>query len=176
MLMRQPELIERYFVRLFAFQDLQGVVKGLTVAATIVYSYLFKADTEQAAALGLAILLVLDLVTGVAAAIKEGRAVTSRALSQTVVKLVDYFAVIVVAAVVEHTVFGKRDVPVVEGVVYLMIATEGLSILENARRCGFRSFPFLEKILDGINTNANNPAALKSGAEDEEEAKAKIGV
>ena len=47
-----------------------------------------------------------------------------------------------------------------------MIATEGLSILENVRKCGVRTFPFLERILDGMNESGGDPSKVKSLASD----------
>lgn len=87
--------------------------------------------------LGLAIgfLMLVDLVTGVWAAVRERQPITSERLRRSVVKSVVYLLALIVAAVAERFIFGP-SVPILKVVSGVVASTELLSILENLSRIG----------------------------------------
>ncbi|UOF77579.1 holin family [Caudoviricetes sp.] len=169
--MRSLSDVYGYLNKLFAFQDHAGVLKVASGVFGAVLGYLFDQPAELSAVTGVGILLVADLITGVMAAVKKKTAVTSIALSRTLTKVFGYCSVLAVAGVVERTIFETIRAPIMVGCLWVMIATEGLSILENVRKCGVRGFGFLENILDGVRDHAKtaNPAdAARLGGHSEQ--------
>mgnify|MGYP001292081496 CR=1 FL=1 len=147
-----------YLVKLFAFQDSGGNVKIASGFLGVVIGYLFDRPAELSALIGVGILMVTDLVTGVMAAFKEKRAVTSVALSRTLTKLFGYVSVLIVIGVAERTILESFQGPFMTGSLYVMIATEGLSILENVHTCGIRGFGWVGTILRAAQNQAKSAA------------------
>lgn len=139
-----------YFGKLFAFQDSLGIAKVLAVAIGTVVGYLFDQDAETSAALGVGILIVVDTITGVMVAFKRRKARSSYAFGRILTKSFGYLAVACVAAVCEKTVFKSNGVPIVVPVLYLILATEGISILENVQKLGLGKFGALRRILGDV--------------------------
>lgn len=158
--MRPISDVHDYLVKLFAFQDGPGLLKLLAGVFGAATGYFFDQPAETSAVTGVGVLLLFDLITGIMAAIKQKRAVSSIAFSRTLTKVFGYLAVVAVAGVIEKTILESVKAPIMVGVLWVMIATEGLSILENVRKCGVRGFGFLENILDGVKEHAKhgNPA------------------
>jgi toxin secretion/phage lysis holin len=149
-----------YSLKLFALQDGDGALKVIGAMIGAAFGYVFNEPAENSSAIGVGVLLVFDLVTGVMAAIKQKKAVTSIAFSRTLNKVFGYLAILAVAGVVERTILESVRAPIMVGVLWMMIAREGLSIIENTRKCGLTGFGFLENILDGVKEHGKhgNPA------------------
>lgn len=106
-------------------------------------AYFLPTEAQQGAAIGAAHLIALDTLTGVVAARMTGKAITSAKLGRALVKLLAYSSVLsVVAICVKHIPgAGIAQAPTVTGVLSLILATEGISVLENVRAMGI-SLPF----------------------------------
>ena len=125
-------------------------IKTTAMALGMLSAYLFDEPAEMAAFTGAGALVIVDTITGVMKAISKQDPVTSRTLGRGLSKTFGYLAVVIVAAVVEHTITLQTHVPIVTSVLWLVIATEGLSILENVRALGLARFPIVERVLDGV--------------------------
>jgi len=140
-----------YFVHnLFSFIDGAGIAKAVTVGLGLSIQYLFGNQTEIDAVYGAAILVVVDSFTGIAVAFKTQTPRTSQRLGRVLTKIFGYLAVIIVAAVTKRAMGPVATIPLVNAVLWLIIATEGLSILENVDQLGVGKFPVLGKILSSV--------------------------
>ena len=89
---------------------------------------------QQLALLALFVLILIDFMLGVAASRYSGNAIKSAKLVRTAIKFTVYFTLIGAARVAEHALpFNFLD----ETITGFLVATELLSILENAGRLGF---------------------------------------
>ena len=137
------------FIRsMFSFIDGGGLLKIAAVTFAIISHYLFDKPSEQSAAIGAGVLVLMDSVTGYLAAWRRKQARTSHKLGRVITKSFGYLAVITIAAVCEDTF--SNALPIVDGVLWLIIATEGYSILENVERMGLGRFAFLRSILGKV--------------------------
>ena len=91
--------------------------------------------------------VIADLITGISAAYKEGN-LDSKKLKKGALSKVSYFAVVFVAYYADLILSGGGAVRAL-AIIYLM-ATEGLSILENASRCGAPIPPKLMAALEQL--------------------------
>jgi phage-related holin len=116
-----------------------------------VLTYFLPTSAQQSAALGAAHLIALDTVTGVVAARMSGKAIRSARFGRALVKLLAYGSVISVVAVAVNHVPGGVSVQgaSVSSVLTLIIATEGISVLENVRAMGFQLPLGLDQWLEG---------------------------
>lgn len=135
-------------MKVFSFQTfIAGAVKTLAVILGVALGYLFDQQAELDSAIGAGILLIFDTLTGFAAAVVAKEVRTSRKMARVLTKSFGYLAVIIVAAVAEKTIGFKHDAPIVTGILWLIIATEGYSILENVEKMGVGKFTALRKLL-----------------------------
>jgi len=143
---------------LVAWQDGWGLVKVAAVFFGAISGYVLDGPGTADAALGAAILILLDTVTGYLAAVVKKRPRTSVVLGRVLTKTFGYMSVVVVAAVLEQVfpgsgaftvTVGENAIPLslVGGVLWLIIAVEGYSILENVEEMGLGRFRFLRRIL-----------------------------
>jgi toxin secretion/phage lysis holin len=130
------------------FADSLGA-KGLGAAAAVIVEYLLPVQGSRDMAIAAGALLVLDTLTGAWAAFVSGRKVSSAKFARVVSKVFGYFSCLVVCAVAMRTVPGASGLlPTAIAVVLgFIIATEGISILENVGRMGVKTPPFLTKWL-----------------------------
>lgn len=107
-----------------------------------VFTYLFPQVTREAAYAVLALML-MDLLTGVLAAVAERTLVTSYGIKRTLMKMAAYFCVIAVVGIVPRHIQGLSGIEAfsVGTAIGVIILTEAKSILENVRRMGF-DLPF----------------------------------
>jgi phage-related holin len=105
--------------------------------------YVFPEQATANAAAAAGALIVLDTITGVAAAVTRGKKITSKAFGRTLAKVLGYASVALVCAVVSRHVPGLDGYQQasVTGVVTLVILTEAISILENVSAMGI-NLPF----------------------------------
>lgn len=101
--------------------------------------------------------MVIDVISGVAGTLikqnsKYGTGICSRGLFIGGVRKAAEFLVIIMAVQLDK-VLGSDTVRT--GVVYYLLATEGISIIENLGRCGVPLPKFLGKILDVMKDNAD---------------------
>ncbi len=125
--------------------------KWLVAGLGALLGYFLPTPAQQSAALGAAHLILVDTITGIVAARQTGEAITSARLGRVLVKLLGYSSVLSVVAVSVNHIPGAMaaHAPTVTGLLGLIIATEGVSVLENVRKMGV-SLPFgLEEWLAG---------------------------
>lgn len=121
-------------------------IGGIAGAAAV---WVFPTPALQQMALGALVLVLCDTLTGVWASIVTGKGVSSARLARVITKLLGYGAASLVCATVGQTVPGLEDFQAacVGLILGFVIATEGVSILENVRRMGVRLPAGLTKLL-----------------------------
>jgi phage-related holin len=126
------------------------VIKGLLALIAVVVTYLLPTQVLQEMAIATIVLIGLDTVTGFAASISAGRAITSARFSRALVKILAYFSVVVVVAIAQRHIPGAASLEgaTMVGVMTLIIVTESISVLENVRTMGFALPLGLEKWLE----------------------------
>jgi phage-related holin len=88
----------------------------------------------------LAVLIFLDLLTGVLASVKQKQSLTSAKLSRTITKTMMYLFTIVLVHMIAKHVLLKDDLPLTAMVSSFIILTEFQSILENLNRITKQNF------------------------------------
>lgn len=78
-------------------------------------------------------LIIIDALSGIWAAKKQGKKITSYGFRRSVGKFCVYFGAILVAFLIEHVV-GSEVIPMVKPIAAALALTEGKSILENLHR------------------------------------------
>lgn len=118
-------------------------LKWVSAALGAFVGYVFPDTAAANAGLAAAVLIIVDTLTGVMAAIAKGERITSVAFSRTLAKILGYSAVLLVCAVVSRHVPGLTGFQAagVTGVVTLIILTEAISVLENVEKMGL-NLPF----------------------------------
>lgn len=126
-----------------------------------VVGYCLPDRAMRDAAVGAFVLIILDLVTGIASAGVSGKAISSAKLGRTVVKILGYASAVVVASVVARSVpgiYGAQGA-VVTLMLTLIVCTEGVSVMENVRCMGIRLPDVLERMLtERLRAVASAPA------------------
>jgi len=103
------------------------------------------------------IMITLDILSGICAALVEGR-LSSKVSFPGMMKKASILLVVGMAAVLEHL---QPDLPLAKLTAGFFIINEALSILENARRAGVPIPPILSKSIDAM-----YPREVKPKAED----------
>ena len=102
-------------------------------SGVIAYSYFFD-PTHTQLLLSLFILIILDFITGIAAAVKEKRPIKSHKVLRTAIKIGVYYLIITST----HLAEGSVPIPLLdETAIGFLTATELVSILENVARSGY---------------------------------------
>lgn len=154
----KPELFTfEHYKNLFAFTDTEGFTKGALVIIVAVTSYIYPTKGLQDAAIAAGVLVVFDTITGLMAAAIQKKPRTSKAFSRVIAKTFAYLSVSAVATVVEKTIFTNSQLSISMTVLWLVIATEGLSILENVEAISGGKFSVLKKLLGKVIDNAEAP-------------------
>ena len=104
---------------------------SITPLAVYFEKYIF-ADYEFAK--WLIILMGLDLITGITKAVNEKRAITSYGLRRTIIKIIQYFSILILVHVLLNVIIGDVHLSVFSWIqdltfIYLII-TESISILD----------------------------------------------
>lgn len=137
--------------------NIGNIIKVISAALGGVASFLFGQLTGLFFAL--IIFIILDYITGVAAAIKNNE-LDSRTGAFGILKKVGILSVIILVNVLDVHVFGASGV-LRNVIISFYIANEGISVLENAARLGV---PVPKRIINVLNQ-------LKDKAEEEENKK-----
>lgn len=139
-----------YFRSLLSFQDGEGVVKALIVSLMAGATYVFPTKDLQDTAIAASVLVLLDTVTGIIAAFIEKKPRTSQGFARVIAKAFAYLSVCAVAAIVEKTIFKGSGLSVSMGVLWLVIATEGISAIENVEKISGGRFRLLKAFLGRV--------------------------
>ena len=128
----------------------EATIKGLLVGIGAAMYYVFPGEQLRSAAIAAFILILLDTVTGIAAAVAKGQPRSSKRFARVVTKLLGYMSVCVAAAIVEKTIMRGAGLPITLAALWLIIATEGLSIIENVEAISGGRFRWLRAILGKV--------------------------
>lgn len=135
------------------------LLKTLVAAGLSVVGFLFDGLLREAM-LALLILLVFDFITGVAAAKREGKEISSHTAFRTAVKIAIYFLLVSSGRMAELAT--SESLPFVdEAVIAFLGVTELISILENVGRLGYAvPLKLLNKLKD-FRDNKNQNSLTK---------------
>lgn len=145
--------------------------KGIFTLITTVFSYLTERINELVVVL--ASFMILDYITGVAAAYVEKRLESKKSFNG-IIKKIFYMALLAIAFFIDFIIiFFAENVGVKLplsglfgiGTCCWLIGTEGLSILENLNKIGVPLPPFLSKAFTQIRDNSEK---MTMGKRDDE--------
>lgn len=130
------------------------MIKAICAFVGGLVSYVFPDSATKTLALFALILLTVDTISGVMAAIHEGKRITSSAFKRVLEKFLGYSFVVLVASLCAHAVsMHWKDANAVAiaisagAALAWIILVEGISILENVRRMGVAVPAFLVRRL-----------------------------
>lgn len=120
-------------------------MKGATAALVPLIDYFLPLQASRELAVAAILLVALDTITGIWAALVRGRKVSSSKFARVLSKLLGYGSVVIVCSVGSKAVPGAASLqaPAVCWVLGFVAITEGISILENVGRMGVKAPPFL---------------------------------
>jgi phage-related holin len=121
--------------------------KICSVAAGAAWGYIAQSDAEQSAIVGLAVLVLVDMLTGIMASMKTGKKLSSRRMSDTGVKLLGYLAILTAAASIRKIVGHPAGAAIMTASVIPFALTEASSIIENAHRMGIKATGGFAKLI-----------------------------
>lgn len=139
-----------YFRSLVAFQDGEGFLKALILGGMAAAAYVFPTKDLQDTAIAASVLVLLDTVTGIVAVFIEKKPRTSQGFARVIAKAFAYLSVCAVAAIVEKTIFKGSGLSISMGILWLIIATEGISVIENVERISGGKFRWLRALLGKV--------------------------
>lgn len=122
-----------------------AVPKWVIACLAAVCGYFFPDASQREAACTCFAFVMLDTLTGVTATVWEKKngisnePISSARFSRVVVKLLSYFSTVCVVVGANHNIPGAKQYQgaSVTLVLVLILATEGISVLENCKRMGF---------------------------------------
>lgn len=123
----------------------------------------FFAAPTNASMLAIIVLVAVDLLVGVWASAKEGKAITSFGLRRTVTQKIFPYQVAVLCAHLLETQFLPM-LPLMKALAGFIAVTESKSIFENLAR--ITGLNFWEVIRERLQSSTNHPKSDNSRAED----------
>lgn len=130
---------------------INGYTGGVAASAGVVISFLFGKWSEALTFLLFAV--VVDIITGVSASLREGHGLNSAVASVGAAKKGLMFLVIVLSHRVD--ILLELDAVVISAAVYFYIANELVSITENLGRAGVPLPDKLRDIIDVLKTKGS---------------------
>ena len=140
------------------------MIKGFSAGVLTFVSYLLKGwDTALQT---LCLFMVIDFVTGILKGIIN-KQLNSQTCLKGIVKKCCYFVLVIVAVALD------RLYPEAQGLVrtlvcYFLVATDGISILENIALCGVSYPKFLKNILEQLKDKSDEGTGLVEKSENKE--------
>ena len=140
------------------------MVKGFSAGVLTFISYLLNGwDTALQT---LCLFMVIDFVTGILKGIFN-KELNSQTCLKGIVKKCCYFLLVIVAVALD------RLYPEAQGLVrtlvcYFLVATDGISILENIALCGVTYPKFLKNILEQLKDKSDEGTGLVEKSENKE--------
>ena len=140
------------------------MVKGFSAGVLTFVSYLLNGwDTALQT---LCLFMVIDFVTGILKGIIN-KELNSQTCLKGIVKKCCYFLLVIVAVALD------RLYPEAQGLVrtlvcYFLVATDGISILENVALCGVTYPKFLKSILEQLKDKSDEGTGLVEKSENKE--------
>lgn len=135
-------------VRMFADASITKSIAGIFGA---VVAYVFPTAAIQDAAIGAAVLLVIDSITGIWASVVNDRPLESRRFARILSKLIGYSASAIAVSIAFRLLPPLTEFreSAVTAIFWIVIATESISILENVDAMGVRLPKWLSAMLRG---------------------------
>lgn len=114
--------------------------KWLVALIGAIAAYIFPTEGLIVEFAATAALIGIDTITGIIASITEQKPVTSNGFVRVLGKLIGYASVVCVVSILFRYIPGLTDwrIPAITAVMVLVMMTEGISIIENAKRLGIR--------------------------------------
>ena len=135
----------------------EAIMPWLAGVGLAVLDALLPAPGNRPAAIAAIALVIIDMITGIAASARSGKAIESSKAGRTLSKLMAYAAVVAVAGSSTYIVgLTGLQAPLVTLVLGVVIATESLSILENVAALGVTLPTPLKRILRGYLDDEKN--------------------
>lgn len=125
------DMLQKVIAKLFELPLIKGGASFVLTFAAFMVGNIYNAEI-----IAVAMLMVIDAVTGVGATLIEKKAVTSRRFAHSVVKALVYFLAISAGKFLDTSVPGDL---VQYSTIGFVAVTEFISILENIGRMGFRT-------------------------------------
>ena len=119
----------------------------------ILYAVLFDISKEPAL-IAIFFLIIIDFLTGVAAAKKTGIQVRSAKIFRTATKLLTYFGMISAGYLLEKSIgynLGADDIMII-----FLAATEFISIMENVGKLGYKTPNKLLNVVENLRDEPKN--------------------
>lgn len=138
-----------------------GWVKASAMYLGALVAWVLPSQAVRDTTIACVSLIALDTMTGVVAGIKAGHPLSSAKFSRVLSKAVAYSSVVAVVSICGKYLPGMSDfrIPGITAVLYLILATEGISVLENVSKLGVKLPKGLVKWLKGkLNKELDQPA------------------
>lgn len=137
MTMEMLRNVAHYLGKLIPANEAQATMMAI---ASALGAFLAGLDGPHKIIVGLVLLVVLDLATGIRASLHEGKPLTSYGLRRSVDKMVSYGAILAIVAVFRWLDMWPGDIESMAlGLVAgALCAIEAISVLENVRRLKIR--------------------------------------
>ncbi len=155
--------------KLFAEASLTKIVAGFLGAAI---GYVLPTQAVVNTLVGAVSLIAFDTVTGIAASLTHGDPLQSKRFVRLLSKCLGYFSVLAAVSITSAHIpvlIPHREV-MISGFLYAIMATEGISILENADRLGVKLPPILKGWLRGLKDAVEGESLPPKEGNDEESA------
>lgn len=124
-------MFQKVFAKLFELPLIKGGASFVLTLSSFMVGNLYNAEI-----IAVAMLMVIDSLTGVGATLIEKKAVTSKRFAHSVIKAVVYFLAISASKFLDTSVPGDF---VQYSTIGFVAVTEFISILENIGRMGFKT-------------------------------------
>lgn len=116
--------------------------------------FTFRSDAEKVLMLGVFCAVVADWISGIAAAYKAGKPVTSSRMRQGITKIIGYFALVLIAIATAQMLKASGvnlpQAPILASALGLIFVTEALSVLENVASLTGIETGWLVRIIKGL--------------------------
>lgn len=126
------KLAMQFFAQALPTKFWQVIVASAGFAVT----WILPTDALQDSSIGVIALVAFDTLTGIVAAAKEGKAISSKGFGRVLAKLCGYASAVAAVSIATKFLPGlpiAREAAI-NAVLWTIIATETISVLENAHR------------------------------------------
>ncbi len=124
--------------------------KLLALLSGFFWGYVAGGSAERTAIQALLVLIVCDLVTGIAASFRKGRKLSSRRMADSAYKFLGYACVIIAAAAIQKIMPDGFTSGAVVGFTTFFCGTEVLSLAENVRHLGIKDHGMIKRVADAL--------------------------
>ena len=126
-----------------------GAWKGIIAAVIVMFNFIFPETMQQESLLIVLILITLDSITGIWAAIKNKDKIQSKVFKKSISKIFLYIIILIAATLVDRVMVLPLGITIAYFVNAYMALNEFGSILENLEKLGVGTPMKLIRILKG---------------------------